>query len=191
MKTKFKLLVILMLILLPLVLFGCQNKNNTNQTADKNTTDNSSKNDTDSDKDTDEYKIYSNARYNYSIKYPNIYQESIESDNGDGITFKSTDGKYTFVTWGANNISDSTGETLLNEVKERVSQINQDQYEDDFYSVEYEGGGEGSPVIFIESGFIRGDTIICYVISFPAEEKDKFTEINIDIVRELGASLAE
>lgn len=52
----------------------------------------------------DSYATYRNARFGYSVLYPkNLVTPRAESQNGDGRTFKSRDGKTTLTVWGENN----------------------------------------------------------------------------------------
>lgn len=132
-------------------------------------------------------KAYSNPRFGYQLSYPDIFTKSSASDNGDGISLQSGNGSATLKIWGSYNINDSTGKTLLEESKTRVSHILSESNDDQFYTIVYEGGGDGQPILFHECGFISGGTIISYVISYPEEEKDKYSSAISRMTEELKA----
>lgn len=56
---------------------------------------------------------YTNDRYGYSVKYPDIFDKKSESDSGDGITLSSKDGKYKLLIWGGYNVLDETPDAML------------------------------------------------------------------------------
>ncbi|HWP98084.1 MAG TPA: copper amine oxidase N-terminal domain-containing protein [Syntrophomonadaceae bacterium] len=133
-----------------------------------------------------QYETYTNARFGYFLSYPNIYDASLESDNGDGISMETAGGLYRLKIWGAENINNSKGQDLLAEAKNRVSHISAEYAEDHFYRLEYQGGGNGQELIFSEYGFLSGDKIVCYVLSYPSQEKDKFAPVVTRMTTELS-----
>ncbi len=132
-----------------------------------------------------EYKKYCNARFGFALSYPDIFKESCESDNGDGITYKTVDDKYTLKIWGSNNINNSTGKTLLAEAKERVCYISEEKTEGNFFSIQYGGGGDGKEITFYESGLVSGDKILSFLFSYPTNEKDRFAPVIARMTDEL------
>lgn len=123
------------------------------------------------------YEIYSNTKIGYSAPYPNIYDASLESDSGDGIAMETGDKLYTLKIWGAYNLNNSTGQDLLNEALERVSGITSQYAEPDFYSIEYQGGGNGQELTFSENVWVSEDKIVGFVISYPSQQKEQFDKI--------------
>lgn len=123
------------------------------------------------------YEIYSNTKIGYSAPYPNIYDASLESDSGDGITMETGNKLYTLKIWGAYNLNNSTGQDLLNEALERVSGITSQYAEPDFYSIEYQGGGNGQELTFSENVWVAEDKIVGFVISYPSQQKEQFDKI--------------
>ncbi len=123
------------------------------------------------------YEIYSNTKIGYSAPYPNIYDASLESDSGDGIAMETADKLYTLKIWGAYNLNNSTGQDLLNEALQRVSNITSQYAEPDFYSIEYQGGGNGQELTFSENVWVAEDKIVGFVISYPSQQKEQFDKI--------------
>lgn len=132
-----------------------------------------------------EFKNYCNARFGFGLSYPDIFKESCESDNGDGITYKTADDTYTLKIWGSNNIKKSTGKSLLAEAKTRVSHISGEKAEDNFFSIEYGGGGNGKEINFYECSVVSGEKIFSFLLSYPTEEKARFAPIIARMTHEL------
>ncbi|PKM77825.1 MAG: hypothetical protein CVU90_05075 [Firmicutes bacterium HGW-Firmicutes-15] len=124
-----------------------------------------------------EYETYTNTKYGYSLPYPNIYDATVESDNGDGVSMETAGGLYRLKMWGAYNINNSSGQDLLAEAKNRVSHISAQSANQNSYDIEYLGGGDGQELVFSEHGFLAGDKIIGLIIMYPSQDKDKFAEV--------------
>jgi hypothetical protein len=54
------------------------------------------------------YKTYSNARFEYSISYPNLLVPQGEATNGDGQKFRSRDGRAELIVYGGHNALEKT-----------------------------------------------------------------------------------
>ena len=135
------------------------------------------------------YKVYLNARFGYSVEYPDIFDTQREPDNGDGITFESADGEYSLAIGGGHNVLEWDGEALLNMCKERVAHIvdGSERTGKGFYSIAYsdDGGQDGVEHIFHEYGIVNADLTVSFVLKYPKEEEERFTEIK----KRLEASL--
>lgn len=130
------------------------------------------------------YLTYTNVRFGFSLSYPDIYTVKTESDNGDGITMKNEDKRYTLKIWGANNVSNDNGTKLLAAAKKRVSHIASESADDKTYQIEYSGGDE-NPIIFDEIGCTVGDQVCGFIISYPENEKESFKDIVTKMSTEL------
>lgn len=124
-----------------------------------------------------QYNTYANARFGYSLDYPDLYSASRESDNGDGVTLESDDGIYTLRIWGSYNVLNDSGKTLLADARERVTDIYEEYAEEKFYRIEYGGGVNEKPSFFYECGYITGDCLLGFIIQYPEEEQDEFNAI--------------
>ena len=123
------------------------------------------------------YETYTNTKFGYSMPYPNIYDASLESDNGDGVSMETAGGLYRLKMWGAYNIENSSGQDLLVEAKNRVSHISAQSANQNSYVIEYRGDGDGQELVFSEYGFLAGDRIIGFIIMYPSQDKEKFAEV--------------
>jgi hypothetical protein len=69
------------------------------------------------------YSTYSNARFGYSIDYPRtILTSTVDSDNGDGRTFRSKDGKAVMRVWGSYAV---TGMTMQEEYEKAFEDLDE------------------------------------------------------------------
>jgi hypothetical protein len=126
-----------------------------------------------------EYKAYLNARFGYWVEYPDIFETQKEPDNGDGVVFESADGEYTLTVWGGHNIFGQDGEALLLECYDRVAHIVPDSERSGpgFYSIAYEGGGDGVEYIFHEYGIVNEDLTAAFILKYPKDEEERFAPI--------------
>lgn len=131
------------------------------------------------------WDIYENIIYGYALSYPMIYDQWVESDNGDGVTMTSSDGLYSLTIWASYNIDDSTGTSLLEEAKSRVAYITEEYSDENFYSLAYEGGGDETVLRFVESGYVTSDLSIHYILSYPVDDILSFTDVILRMDSEL------
>lgn len=128
---------------------------------------------------------YENARFGYTLSYPDLYDSSFESDSGDGVSFESADGRYGLLIWASNNLETTDGASLLNEVKESVSHIQDERSAGPSYTIIFEGGDE-TPLLFVQSGYAGEAASVHFRMSFPADEKDDFADILTQMESELS-----
>lgn len=116
---------------------------------------------------------YQNARFGYSMPYPDIFEAPVESENGDGITLQSADGKVTLLIWAANNLEPVDGARLLEQTKESIAHIQSDWSADRLYGVTFEGG-DADPIRFVECGYAGDVASVHFRFSFPAADEEKY-----------------
>lgn len=134
-----------------------------------------------------EYKTYTNDIMGFSLSYPEIFDASVETDDGNGISMESADGIYNLKIWTAlNNIKNSSGRDLLAEAKTRVAHISAEYADDKFYRLTYSGGGNGEEITFYECGVISADKIVCFTISYPSSQEVIFSSITAKMTKELS-----
>ncbi|MEQ8175458.1 MAG: copper amine oxidase N-terminal domain-containing protein [Syntrophomonadaceae bacterium] len=135
-----------------------------------------------------EYKTYANNIIGYSLSYPNIFDASFETDNGDGVSMETADHLYNLKIWGAmNNVKKSTGQDLLAEAKNRVAHITSEYADQKFYRLSYEGGesGQGPEITFYECGIVSADKAVFFCISYPSSQQILFSGIVTHLTQEL------
>lgn len=135
------------------------------------------------------HKIYLNARFGYSIEYPDIFQTQKSPDNGDGIEFATKDDSCSLAVWGGHNISGSDGHALLEERKESVAHIVPDSERSTakYYSLRYsdDGGKDGVEHIFHEYVLVNPDMMAGFVFKYPKDEEERFAIPVIDLENSL------
>src|SRR5471030_1510041 len=63
------------------------------------------------------FRIYSNPRFGATAEYPADWRPDPPPENGDGLVFRSPDGKATITISGILNIADSPDEAMRDEEK--------------------------------------------------------------------------
>lgn len=133
-----------------------------------------------------EYKTYTNDIMAYSLSYPDIFDASMETDDGNGISMETADHLYNLKIWGAmNSIKQSSGQDLLAEAKNRVAHITSEYADDTFYRLAYLGGGNGQEITFYECGFISADKIVYFCVSYPSNQEAVFSNVINYMTKEL------
>lgn len=135
------------------------------------------------------YETYTNTKLGYSIPYPSIFDASMESDAGDGVSMETAGGLYRLKIWGAYNINNSSAQDLLAEAQTRVSHISSQGSDQVSYHIEYLGGGNGQELVFSEHVLLEGDKIIGFILTYPSQDKDKFADVPSYMISGLYCSL--
>ena len=124
------------------------------------------------------FSLYNNARFNYQIVYPDIFDIKRPSDNNDGQTFELSGMSTHSVlkVWGAHNIDKKNGFALLGDAKNRLAHIVFDEAGPDHYKIIYsdDGGRDGNETVFYEYGIASEKTIAVFIFSFPYDLKDYY-----------------
>ena len=71
--------------------------------------------------DTSDWKYYNNARYGFTMNYPNTFSDE-ESQNGDGVTLTTNDPPLTIRAYGSNNALNQNLDEYLNWVRDNLFQ---------------------------------------------------------------------
>lgn len=71
--------------------------------------------------DTKDWKYYNNARYGFTVNYPNTFSDE-ESQNGDGVTLATSDPAMTIRAYGSMNALSQTLDEYLNWVRDNLFQ---------------------------------------------------------------------
>jgi hypothetical protein len=122
---------------------------------------------------------YVNARFGYSVEYPDIFSKTEAPDNGDGVWMQSDDENYRLTLSGGYNVLGEDGQARLAARLEEVSHIVGDSATsgDGWYRVVYsdDGGRDGSEHLFHEYGVINSENWASLILVYPLEEKERFT----------------
>lgn len=178
MKNKRRIPAYVITLILSISLIGCSNLNKTVSPVSP-AADEKEKSST-----TASFITYSNERFGFSLSYPDIYTLKTESDNGDGISMESLDKLHTLHIWGGHNVNNSSGFDRMVMAKNRVSHIINDYADNNIYKLEYSGGDE-TPIIFNEFGYVTSDKEFGFIISYPQKEKETYNDIVTQMINQL------
>jgi len=96
---------------------------------------------------------------------------------GNEITVKKADSAITPTTQQTGktnvNVTNENGEGLLKLAKERVAHISEEHADKNSYKIVYEGGDK-TPVEFYEFGYVTEEKTRGFILSYPANQKEKF-----------------
>jgi hypothetical protein len=125
------------------------------------------------------YKTYANARFGYSISYPaNILVPQGEADNGDGQTFRSSDGKAEMRVFGRYNVQNETLKSAFDSAQEGKS-VTYKLLRGNFYVVSGHEGGK----IFYEKTMLKGDTFKTFMIEYDETEAQTYDAITARVAK--------
>ncbi|MBV9959748.1 MAG: hypothetical protein JO360_15090 [Acidobacteria bacterium] len=125
------------------------------------------------------YRTYSNARYDYSIAYPvGLLLPQGESDNGDGQKFLSDDGRAKMTVFGAQNLDNESTQSAYKKMQlmfgaANGSEVTYKVIKGNWFVVSGRHGND----IFYAKTVHRGRTLITFILSYPAEERQTFDPI--------------
>ncbi len=126
----------------------------------------------------DEWISYGNARFGYSMEYPDIFTSLEEPDNGDGIWLKTKGEKYALTISGGFNVLGEDAEGRLQARLREVAHIvpGSEAAGPGWYRVvcSDDGGRDGKEHRFHEYGILDGENWASFILVYPLEERDRF-----------------
>ncbi len=129
------------------------------------------------------YKTYDNARFGYSIAYPEgILIPQGEAENGDGQKFLSKDGKVVMLVYGQYNVLDQTLKDAFSEALRKGTPGGTVTYKllkDNWFVV----SGKVSNRIFYQKTMLVEDTFKTFRIEYPDSQKSVLDRITGEIAK--------
>ncbi len=120
------------------------------------------------------YLKYGNARFGFSIDYPDFLTESTESMNGDGVTLTNLENTVCLKAYGLNNVLSQTTKDYFESNKESIGvDISYEALFDNSYILSWEENN----LIYYQYTVVGTECFNAFCISYPKEEKEKFDEI--------------
>lgn len=120
------------------------------------------------------YLKYGNARFGFSIDYPDFLTESTESMNGDGVTLTNLENTVCLKAYGLNNVLSQTTKDYFESNKESIDvDISYEALFDNSYILSWEENN----LIYYQYTVVGTGCFNAFCISYPKEEKEKFDEI--------------
>ncbi|NLL37203.1 MAG: hypothetical protein GX256_06750 [Fretibacterium sp.] len=125
------------------------------------------------------WNVYENGRFGYRIEYPALLEVLQESENGDGVILRSSDGRSELTVWGGYNVLEESMDGILEASQEaalergwKVLDGSVDLAEDSC-SVSYRDGNS----LVAERHIMKGDVVAGFIMRSPeAEDFDTLIE---------------
>lgn len=120
------------------------------------------------------YLHYSNARYGYSIDYPDFLEKGPAPANNDGRTFTSRDGRVTLSVFGTNNVmNEGLQETYRNLLREKGGSVAYHTVGRNWLAISWRAEGK----IFYEKLYHGPGSWNAFILSYPASQRARFDAI--------------
>lgn len=152
-------------------------QNSTTNATNTNSTQNTKKENTQQTAKTNEekisYKQYANARYGFSIEYPDNFTVKVNPDNGDGIVLQSRDGKSEITISGINNVLNNTAISEYNALVSEHSNAPYKKQQGNWFVVSWI---EGDNILY-EKVIVGTGSMNTLLIKYPTSQKDYFNPI--------------
>ena len=132
------------------------------------------------------YLTYANPRFGFRISYPDLYEASNESDNGDGVTFLGQQAGQSLRIWGQNAIADINASGFdLYEAAKKSHTLRQSFANHNFCAVAYpaSSGLETHETCFIADAVTR-----CFAMTYTATARNTHKPMIRRMTRELTNS---
>lgn len=124
------------------------------------------------------WQYYFNERFSYLLPYPYIFDDQIDSDNGDGVRMISDDLNYELITWGEYNVTEDTAEKLLEIDLKNNEDISESLLIGNSFTIVYNVEENGIVYEVVKKGCVNGEQQIFYTLRYPLTERDSFIDIN-------------
>jgi hypothetical protein len=116
------------------------------------------------------WKTYTNVRFAFALDYPaDVFTSFEESDNSDGATFETKQPDIELRAYGFWNSDKKSPRAYFTEYykdkKVSFSSVKRDSY--------VASGTDGAAIFYDRCNF-SGDRVICFNLSYPAAQKDKW-----------------
>lgn len=119
------------------------------------------------------YRNYTNARYGFSIDYPDFLEPGTPPDNGDGLRFHDKTDEVELVATGWENFSYESLDELYNDKLNSVNNISYKTKGKNFFVVSWE---EDNNILYEYR--IVGETYVNgFIIKYPQEREKEFDSI--------------
>lgn len=132
------------------------------------------------------WATYVNERFGAAADYPSdlFSQTDPPPDNGDGQTFRTTDGEAELSIYGSNNIDNDTPESYLTKYANRED-VDFKRVTARFYAI---SGRRGDKIFYERCNFPpRAGSLGCFHIEYPAAQKAVWDKVIARISHSLRA----
>ena len=124
--------------------------------------------------------VYNNERFGFSIQYPQSFVPQQAPQNGDGLEFRSPDGKAILVVYGANNYPGETTKDLYqNAIKDIHGPIAYSRLAENWFVVSWQDQDK----ITYEKMFVGVGAHNALTATYPATQEADYSGIVTNLVR--------
>ncbi len=125
-----------------------------------------------------EYLVYNNYRYGFSIDYPKDFKKGNPPTNGDGLDFCSNDGMVKLLAYGSNNLRNENlkqhYDLTLSNIK---GNITYKVLENNWYVISW---GDNNNIYYSKTFMGRG-SLNCFIFSYPKNQDINYNSITTHI----------
>jgi hypothetical protein len=119
------------------------------------------------------FQTYANSRYGFRVDYPESFIPQSPPDNGDGLGFKSQDGKATLDVSGANNDGFTVKGEFDSAIKNVHGQLGYNKTGGSWFVVTWTDGDN----IGYRKEFVGPGSQNSFTITFPVEQKPQYDSV--------------
>lgn len=121
----------------------------------------------------EQYLLYGNDRFGFSIEYPSDFVVKLVPDNDDGRIFSSKDGSAELTVSGINNILNENAKDDFDNLVKEHSNASYKHQERNWFVVSW---GDGDKIVY-EKEVVGRKVINRFIIKYPLSEKKKYDTI--------------
>ncbi|KLU65149.1 hypothetical protein DEAC_c31160 [Desulfosporosinus acididurans] len=119
------------------------------------------------------FKTYTNARFGFSIEYPNTFITKQLPFNNDGIILQSPDDSAELTVSGINNVMNETVTSLYNQTLSEHSNASYKQKGSDWFTISWLEGNQ----IAYQKSVVGSGSINTFLIKYPLSQKAAYNPI--------------
>lgn len=121
-----------------------------------------------------DYQVYSNTRFGYTVEYPaKLLIAQGESDNGDGQTFRSSDGKCEMLVYASYNVLNETLKSIYRKELSKHSKVTYKLLKPTFFVL----SGIDEDRVFYRKTIYRSGIFYTLEITYPLSEKALYDKV--------------
>lgn len=138
-----------------------------------------------SQQDEIEYINYTNVKYAFSIKYPDIFKNKMEGDANDGIILHTEDGTIRMIAYGQYNVNEMKIDQEYEYELAGLQSVVFSSKEGDWYEIKWQDREK----TFYEKKYIDEDMVYIFQIEYLSDKEEEFNNIIPIIVNSFNVKL--
>lgn len=136
----------------------------------------------------EDWRLYANDRFGYEIPVPDSLRMVAQSDNGDGATFKSSNGRQVLTVWGGNIIEGD----FEYEVTSRLVDLDENSWNITYKAVtprwaSFSGSRDGQVIYWRAIALCGGSQYAIFQFDYPLSQLSALDPTVTRMVRDFSA----